>query len=127
MTTVFEAFPNAIVRNYALVSVQRGTEAGDIYTTGDNIGVIIDDSADFGSESLAKSSAGVDNNLLLYVRPEDCPTVPSVLMANYLVKDTVNDLVYEITDAGIGKNQQNGKIEHVQLTLKLTDAVEDLE
>lgn len=125
MSSVFQAFPNAIVNTYALVQVQRGTEAGDIYITGENIGVIVDDAADFRDAN--PDADGVDNDLLLYVRPEDCPTVPSILMANYFIKDTANGLYYEITRAGIGKNQQTGKIEHIELTLKLTDAVEESE
>ena len=47
------------------------------------------------------------------------PTIDTAeLIASYAVKNTQTDKLYAIIDAGIGKNQDNGVIEHIELRLR---------
>ena len=47
------------------------------------------------------------------------PTIDTeALVADYVVKNTTTGKTYTIIDAGIGKNQETGKIEHLELKLR---------
>ena len=82
------------------------------------IDAIVDEAND--SEPNASPSAAVTyTDTLLYVKPEQMPTIDTAeLIASYAVKNTQTDKLYAIIDAGIGKNQDNGVIEHIELRLR---------
>ena len=82
------------------------------------IDAIVDEAND--SEPNASPNAAVTyTDTLLYVRPEQMPTIDTAeLIASYAVKNTQTDKLYAIIDAGIGKNQDNGVIEHIELRLR---------
>lgn len=115
--TVFEAFPNAI-ESWKIAGVQYSTITGN-ETTGDwsDIDVIIDE----GSSTEPNQSPNYANaysDLLIYCRPSQLPTTETAtLVADYAIKDP-NGRIYAIVDAGIGKNQELGIIEHVELKLR---------
>lgn len=116
--TVFEAFPEAIV-TYNWLAIKRGTEIGTTATLGAAVG-LIETEADKGVLHNTPKADGVVADILVYVRPEDMPEkVPARLMAGYALQDDILQQ-YDIVEVGIGKNQETGKIEHYELSLKLT-------
>lgn len=122
--TVFDAFPNAI-EHWHIAEMEYSTITGNQTTgTWNDIDVIVDE----GSSTEPNQSPNYANaysDLLIYCRPEQLPTLETAaLVADYAVKDD-NCRLYAIIDAGIGKNQELGIIEHVELRLKQVD--EDME
>lgn len=125
MLTVFQAFPNAIERNIW----QIGQMAYSTITGNDldaeslaYIDAIVDE-ANNSEPNASPSAANTYSDTLLYVRPEQMPTLDTAeLIANYVVKNTTTGKLYAIIDAGIGKNQDNGTIEHIELRLRQTGA-----
>ena len=121
---VFEAFPNAIVSGvYQIGSYQRGSVVGAVWDADNavNLDVIVEE-GDKSSINTAPNAEPLDADLLLYARPEQLPTTnPRALAAGYLIYDSVNDDYFAIIDASIGKNQDNGTIEHIELLLQQTE------
>lgn len=116
---VFEAFPEAMVA-WNWLSIERGTEVGTVATVLRPVNVI-ETEADKSTLHNTPKADGIVADLMVYVRPEDLPEVtPSKLMANYALQNDVLEQ-YDIVNVGVGKNQDNGKIEHYELSLKLTD------
>ena len=121
MLTVFQAFPNGIeheiwqIGQMAYSTITGNALDDDSLTF---IDAIVDEAND--SEPNASPSAAVTyTDTLLYVRPEQVPTIDTAeLIASYAVKNTQTDKLYAIIDAGIGKNQDNGVIEHIELRLR---------
>lgn len=121
MLTVFQAFPNGIEHEiWQIGQMAYSTITGNALdsTTLAFIDAIVDEAND--SEPNASPSAAVTyTDTLLYVRPEQMPTIDTAeLIASYAVKNTQTDKLYAIIDAGIGKNQDNGVIEHIELRLR---------
>lgn len=122
--TVFDAFPNAIETNWKIVSIQYSTIAGNYLDEqkAQSISLIIDE----GSSSDANPSpntASAYSDTLVYTKPDEMPTTDtSELVASYAIKNTTTGKLYEIIDAGLGKNQDNGIIEHIELKLRQTGA-----
>lgn len=121
MLTVFQAFPNGIEHEIWQIgqmaySTITGNALDDDSLT--YIDAIVDEAND--SEPNASPSAAVTyTDTLLYARPEQMPTIDTAeLIASYAVKNTQTDKLYAIIDAGIGKNQDNGVIEHIELRLR---------
>lgn len=124
--TVFDAFPNAI-ETWKIIPVAYSTITGnqlDI-AKAQEIDVIVDE----GSSSDANQSpnfATINSDTLIYTKPAQMPTTDtSALVADYAIKSP-DGKIYEITDAGLGKNQEKGIIEHIELKIKQTEA-EDAE
>ena len=121
---VFSAFPGAVVSGrFAIGCYQRGTVEGNQFTCCANLDVIIDegDASDIGS---APNAETLTADLLLYVKPEQLPTTnPRALASGYLVYDAEYDDYFAIINASIGKNQETGKIEHIELLLRQTEVV----
>ena len=119
-TTVFDAFPNAIERDWQIGKMAYSTITGNELDADSlqNIDVIIDE----GSNSTPNNSPSYVNlysDTLLYARPSQMPTIDTeALVADYVVKNTTTGKTYTIIDAGIGKNQETGKIEHLELKLR---------
>lgn len=121
MLTVFQAFPNGIEHEiWQIGQMAYSTITGNALdsTTLAYIDAIVDEAND--SEPNASPNAAVTySDTLLYVRPDQMPTTDTAeLIASYAVKNTQTDKLYAIIDAGIGKNQDNGVIEHIELRLR---------
>lgn len=123
---VFSAFPNAIVRDtWQLGTVQRATEVGDKYTPVGFVDVIIDEVAS-GLLDKSPDADGLDTDTLIYCRPEQMPGLNiSRFIATYYFLDTSTGQHYEIRHVGVGKNQQTGKVEHVEFQLRAKEAIDD--
>lgn len=122
--TVFDAFPNAI-ETWCMAFMEYSTITGN-QTAGDwhEIDVIVDEGSST-EPNQSPSYANASSDLLIYCKPSQMPTLETAaLVADYAIKDK-NGRLYAIIDAGIGKNQELGIIEHVELRLRQTD--EDVE
>lgn len=121
---VFSAFPGAVVSGRFIIgSYQRGTVEGNRFLNEGTLDVIIDegDASDIGS---APNAEELTADLLLYVKPEQLPTTnPRALVSGYLICDTENDDYFAIINAGVGKNQELGTVEHIELLLRQTEVV----
>lgn len=121
MLTVFQAFPNGIeheiwqIGQMAYSTITGNALDDDTLTF---IDAIVDEAND--SEPNASPNAAVTyTDTLLYVKPDQMPTIDTAeLIASYAVKNTTTDKLYAIIDAGIGKNQESGIIEHIELRLR---------
>jgi len=116
---VFEAFPNAIISNqWEIGEVRYGTETGTQFSNPVACDVIIDEAT---SASVA-DIPDLKNESLLYARASDMPTLlTSKLATNYMWHDKTNDLYFMILQVGLGKNQETGKVEHVEFVLRQTE------
>lgn len=118
--TVFDAFSNAIESGWKIAPMAYSTITGNIvdFSQASDIDVIIDE----GSSSDANQSpnyAVINSDTLIYTKPAQMPTLDSSeLVSDYTIIDTNSGKYYEITDAGIGKNQENGVIEHVEMKIR---------
>lgn len=121
MLTVFQAFPNGIEHEiWQIGQMAYSTITGNALdsTTLAFIDVIVDEAND-SEPNASPNSAVTYSDTLLYVRPDQMPTIDTAeLIASYAVKNTQTDKLYAIIDAGIGKNQDNGAIEHIELRLR---------
>ncbi len=119
---VFQAFPNAI-ETWAIGKCYYSTIEGnviDVDTTQD-IHVIVDEGSSTDPNPSPNSQA-IGSDTLLYCKPEELPTLDTAeLTASYVVGNPATEKIYAIVDAGIGKNQHEGIIEHVELKLKQTE------
>jgi len=121
---VFSAFPNAIISGiWKIAKYQRGGVVGT-YWDADNaytLDVIVDE-GDVSNINAGSNAETLDADLLLYAKPSQLPTTnPRALASGYLVYDSENGDSFAVINAGIGKNQENGEIEHIELLLKQTD------
>lgn len=121
MDTVFEAFPKAIVRNvWQIGKWESNTRLGDTFETIGFIDVIISEggSRSFGSAPEAETE---QSDALLYVRPEQIPTSNlNTLKSAYMLFN--GEEFYAIINAGAGKNQETGVLEHIELQIRQTEA-----
>ena len=127
MDTVFSAFPSAIISGrYSLGKHQRGTLVGNVFNKYGDLDAIVDE----GQSSSIQNAPNADiltADMLMYVRPEQLPTVNvRELASSCMIYDSETADYFEIIDASIGKNQESGVIEHIQLLLRQTEA-EDVE
>lgn len=121
--TVFDAFPQSSNQAWTIAQVLRGTEVGKTVTNKSLFYPIVSDGMR-GMLDTSPSAEGLDADILLYARPEEMPTLlPHKLVAGYIVIDPEGDY-YNIVDAGTGLNQHSGEIEHFELSLQMTEAVE---
>lgn len=118
--SIFDAFPNAIVSNvWQLGTCQHGTVVGVEFNLISDIDVVVDEGS---SSQVTTSPEALNSDILLYAHPNQLPTLNTAqLVSGYMVYNTAEDQYYEIVDAGIGKNQHTGQIEHVELRLLRTE------
>lgn len=123
---VFKAFPGAVVSGvYSIGSYQRGTLEGNQYIKEADLDVIVDE-ADMGDIGMAPNAETIDADLLMYAKPVQLPTTnPRALTAGYMIYDADNDDYFAIIDAGVGKNQQTGQVEHIELLLRQIDTINE--
>ena len=121
---VFSAFAGAVVSGrFFIGKYQRGSLEGNQFVKEADIDVIVDegDMAEIGG---APNAEKLIADMILYVKPGQLPTLnPRELTAGYLIYDNEYGDYFAIIDAGIGKNQENGIIEHIELKLRQTDAM----
>lgn len=121
--TVFDAFPNA-VETWQIAKMEYSTAIGN-HVSGCwfNIHVIVDE-GNSTDPNQSPNYANAMSDLLLYCKPAELPTIKTAeLVAEYVIQDA-DGLIYSIIDAGIGKNQENGVIEHIELRVRQTENVE---
>lgn len=88
-----------------------------------SIEVLVDE-GNAADNNRGTNAAIAESDTLLYAQPSQLPTLDTTaLVAAYMVKDEYGK-TYTITDAGIGKNQQTGKIEHIELRLHQAEATD---
>lgn len=121
-TSIFEAFPNAIISGiWEIGSCKHGTVIGNQYIKLADLDVVVDE----GNNSTVNNIPEVlKSDLLIYVNPCQLPTLATnALVSGYMLYNREEDKYYEIVDAGIGKNQHTGEIEHVELKVIQTEVV----
>lgn len=121
---VFNAFPNAVVKNtWQLCQIQRGTEIGNIVTAINFCDVIVDEENTAYTEQ-SPVADGIQTNTLLFVRPEQLPTMNiNELLASYCWQNADYGQYYAIENVGVGKNQHTGSIEHVEFIIRPMDGL----
>ena len=120
--SIFSAFPNAIVQGvWQIGKCQHGTVVGNEFKIISCIDVIVDEGS---SSSINSTPEVLRSDLLLYAYPCQMPTLATnALVSGYMLYNSQEDAYYEIVDAGIGKNQHTGQIEHVELKVVQTEVV----
>lgn len=122
MPTVFECFPNAIVAGvWHIGQTQRGGIVGNSFTDAGAIDVIIDEE-NSSTVDASPDAQSLLNTTLMYVRPEQMPTANTrALVASYGLYNNQEDEHYDIVDAAVGKNQETGVVEHIELKVVQTE------
>lgn len=117
--SIFDAFPNGIVSGvWSIGKVKRGSVAGNVFEKVADLDVVVDEG---NNSSISTTPEAITPDFLIYAKPEQLPTLSSnVLVSTYMLTD--GNHYYDITSVGIGKNQETGKIEHVELGLTQTEA-----
>lgn len=129
--SIFDAFPEAILSGvWQLGTCQHGTIIGNQFQKVADVDVIIDEGY---NSSINSTPENLGSDLLIYVRPCQMPKTINQLMmtsqatvqlvANYMLFNSAENAYYMITDAGIGKNQHTGSIEHIELKVIRTEVV----
>lgn len=121
--SIFKAFNFAIIYDvWQIGTCRHGSVVGNIFSKVADIDVVIDEE---NSSSISTTPENLQNTMLIYAKPEQLPTLnTNKLVSDYMLYDSENGFYYMITNAGIGKNQHNGTIEHIELQLVQTDIVE---
>lgn len=123
--TVFEAFPNAITE-WAIGKAKFSTITGNTVNTSQisTLHVIID-AGESSEPNQSPNAQAINSDTLIYCQPSELPTLnPAELCASYIVGPANSSIAYAIIDAGIGKNQETGVIEHVELKIRQTGVAE---
>lgn len=123
-TSIFRAFPNAIVSGvWEIGQCQHGTLVGNQYLGISLIDVIVDEGF---SSSVSTIPETLRSDMLVYAKPCQMPSLnANTLVSAYMLHNIVDDTYFEIVDAGIGKNQHTGNIEHVELLLVQTEVTNE--
>ena len=118
--SIFDAFPYGIVYDvWEIGTCQHGTVVGNEFKPINGLDVVIDDG--FGS-SISTTPETLKSDILIYAMPCQMPSLDTNgLVANYMLHNILDDTYFEIVDAGIGKNQHTGRLEHVELRLVQTE------
>ena len=122
-TSIFEAFPNAIISGVWEIGLcQHGTLIGNQYIKINDLDVVVDEGS---NSSIDTTPETLKSNMLIYVYPDQLPTIQSnALVSAYMLYNSEENAYYEIVDAGIGKNQNTGNIEHVELMVVQTEVID---
>lgn len=135
-TSIFKAFPQAVISGiWSIGTCQHGTLVGNEYTKLADIDAIVDEGANASINSTPETLA---SDLLIYVNPCQMPTAIANVLATgyfptkvgtaetvsaYMLYNKNENAYYEIVDAGIGKNQHTGQVEHIELKVVRTDVI----
>lgn len=129
--SIFDAFPEAIITGvWQLGTCQHGTIVGNEFQKVADIQVIIDEGY---NSTINNTPETVGSDLLIYVNPRQMPKQVNELfmtsqmvvqlVANYMLYNSADNAYYTITDAGVGKNQHTGALEHIELKVVRTEVV----
>lgn len=127
--SIFDAFPNAIISGiWQIGTCKHGTVVGNQFNSLNDVDVIIDEGY---NSNINTTPETIGSDMLIYVKPCQMPKEVNELMmtnqvivalvTNYMMYNSANDTYYMIVDAGVGKNQHTGNIEHLELKLKETE------
>ena len=121
--SIFDAFPNAIISGvFQVGTCKHGTVVGNEFKKLADIDVRVDEG---NSSSINTTPESINSDLLVYVRPCEVFNVSTnKLVSDYMLYDTQDNYYYQIVDAGIGKNQHTGNIEHIELKLVQTEVAD---
>lgn len=128
-TSIFNAFPNAIISGvWVIGTCQHGTVVGNTFNALNGLDVIIDEGY---NSDINTTPEAINSDMLLYVKPCQMPKevnqlmttsqIVTALVTNYMLYNTADDSYYMIVDAGVGKNQHTGRIEHIELKVLPTE------
>lgn len=121
--SIFKAFSNAIIYNvWQIGYCQRGSVVGNVFIKEADLDVVIDEGS---NSTIGTIPEELKSDLLVYVKPEQLPTIrTNKLVSSFMLYDSENDDYYQIIDAGIGKNQHTGEIEHLELKVVQTEVTD---
>lgn len=121
--SIFDAFPKAIITGvWQIGTCQHGTLIGNVFKKTSDIDVVIDEG---NNSSVNTTIEPLKSDMLIYCKPEQMPTLDTnALVAGYMLYNNTEDSYYMIIDAGIGKNQHTGNIEHVELKVVQTEVTD---
>ena len=122
--SIFNAFPNAVISGvWQIGTCQHGTLIGNVFVKVADVDIIIDEG---NSSSVDIDIETLKSDMLLYCKPNQLPTLDTnALVAGYMLYNSGTESYYMIIDAGIGKNQHTGNIEHVELKVVQTEVTTD--
>ena len=118
--SIFEAFPNAIVSGvWEIGQCKHGTIIGNQFVPYGPIDVVVDEGF---SSNIVSTPETIISDMLIYCYPNQMPSLSAnALVSEYMIHNVVDDTYFMITDAGMGKNQHTGNLEHVELRLVQTE------
>ena len=121
-TSIFDAFPNAIISGeWEIGTCHHGTVVGNEFRPLVGLDVIVDEGA---SSQIDTTPETIGSDYLIYVVPGQLPTTNADrLTADYMLHNKLSGGYYLVVDAGVGKNQHTGEIEHVELKIVRTEVV----
>lgn len=121
--SVFEVFRNAIITGeWEIGTCQHGSVVGNVFEKVADLDVILDEGSNSNVNATPET---LNSDLLVYVKPEQLPTTRTrKLVSGYMLHNSVDDDYFEIIDAGIGKNQHTGQIEHLELKVVQTEVAD---
>lgn len=124
--SIFNAFQNAIISGvWQIGTCQHGTLIGNVFEKTADIDVIIDEG---NNSSINTTIEALKSDMLIYCKPDQMPTLDtSALVSGYMLYNNSDDKYYAIIDAGIGKNQHTGRIEHIELKVVMTEVTENVD
>lgn len=119
MATVFDAFPNAIVKDdWKLGELVENTDTGKLWKDLGYKSVIVDEGG-AGDLDAAPGADGLTSDTLIYAMPSELIGFNvGRYIASYYWYQKSADQYYRIIDVGVGKNQQNGVIEHIEFRVR---------
>lgn len=122
--SIFNAFPKAIITGvWQIGTCQHGTLIGNVFEKTADIDVVIDEG---NNSSVDTDIETIKSDMLIYCRPEQMPTLnTNTLVSGYMLYDSSEDNYYMIVDAGVGKNQHTGVIEHIELKVVQTEVTDE--
>ena len=120
--SIFEAFPNAIVSGvWEIGQCKHGTIIGNQFVPYRPIDIVVDEGF---SSNISSTPEAIFSDMLIYCYPNQMPSLSAnALVSEYMIHNVIDDTYFMITDAGIGKNQHTGNLEHVELRLVQTEVV----
>ena len=122
MATVFEAFPNAIISDdWKIGQIVESTEVGKLYKDLGYKSVIVSEVAS-GQLDNAPSAETIESDTLIYAMPSELNNLNIArYIAEYYWYQASSEQYYRIIEVGIGKNQENGVIEHLEFRIRPTE------
>lgn len=115
---VFKSFSKAIITDdWSLGHITISTDVGKIYVDDGYKSVIVSEGV--SGEENAPSADSIIADTLIYAMPSEIPTANiAELVASYFWHQDSSDQYYKIIEVGVGKNQNNGVVEHLEFRVR---------